>query len=237
VLTGGAFRFDEAVASAFGWWAGAGLDVRVGETPTDWLAPPPAPPALEAAMPVAAALPADLAGFQAFLATGAYLPDAPPVRRRVAPEGVAGAALMIVTDMPDEADLRAGRLLDAEAKLFDAMLRAMGTTREAVYLASVSPARLTGGRLGDVAEPLAALMRAHVSLVRPRAILVFGEEASKALLGVDRAAAGRALRAVNHDEGTTPAIATMHPRNLRRSPAVKAEAWRAMRLLLGELAK
>lgn len=238
MLSGGGHRFGDEVASAFAWWAEAGLHTFVTDAPTDWLAPAAPPPsAPAAAVPAASALPDDLAAFQALLASGDYLTGAPPARRRIAPTGNAGGALMVVTDMPDDADLRAGRLLATETALFDAMLRAMGTDRERIYLTPLSPARLTGGRLGEAAAPLATLMRRHIALVRPRALLLFGNETSRALLALDRAAAGGALRGFNHDGGTVTAIATIHPRNLRRSPALKADAWAAMRLLLGELAQ
>lgn len=232
MLNGGAHRFRDEVASLIGWWAEAGVSTFVGETPCDWLAPPPTPVSTPAAAD-AAPPPADLAAFVAHLAEGPYLADAPPPSRRIAPEGPAGARLMIVTDMPDEADLRARRLLSAEAALFDAMLKAMGLARADVYLAPLSPARITGGRLGRAAAPLAALMRAHLALARPHALLLLGDETCRALLGD----AGTGLRSLNHDGGTVAAIATIHPRQLVRRPPLKAEAWRAMRLLLGELAR
>jgi DNA polymerase len=238
VLDGGAQRYRDEIASLIGWWAEAGVTSFVDEAPRNWLAPPPPKPALAAAtQPAAAPPPADLAAFRAMLATGAYLPAAPPPQRRVAPEGEAGARLMIVTDMPDEADLRGRRLLCAEAALFDAMLAAMGLTRAAVYLAPLSPGRITGGRIGAAAEGLAALMRAHIGLVRPSALLLFGEETCRAMMGVERAEACAALRLVNYDGGTVAAIATIHPRILVRRPACKADAWAAMRQILGVLAQ
>ena len=236
MLNGGAHRFRDSIASAFGWWADAGVDVAVAETPRDWLAPPSVAKPVAPSGP-AAVLPDDLAAFIELLVRGDYLPDAPPPRRRVAPEGRAGARLMIVADMPDEADLAAGRLLSADAVLFDAMLAAMGTSRDAVYLAPLSPARIVGGRLGGATEPLAALMRRHVALVRPSALILLGDGTSRALLGVGRAEGARALGTLNHDGGTVAAIAIAHPRHLKTQPALKREAWGAMRRVIGELAQ
>ncbi|WP_419827259.1 uracil-DNA glycosylase [Sphingomonas sp.] len=236
MLNGGAQRYRDEIASLIGWWAEAGVTSFADENRRDWLAPP-APKVAPSQAPPAAAPPADLAAFRAMLASNAYLPGAPPPQRRVAAEGEAGARLMIVTDMPDEADLRARRLLSAESALFDAMLAAMGLTRASVYLAPLSPGRITGGRIGAAADGLAALMRAHIGLARPSALLLFGEETCRALMGVERAEACATLRSVNYDGGTVAAIATIHPRILVRRPACKADAWAAMRQILGVLAQ
>ncbi len=232
MLTGGSHRFGDAIASALGWWADAGVDAAISEQPCDWLAPAAARPAVVARTPAARALPGDLAAFRDLLATGDYVAAAPPPRRRIAPAGDADAALAVVADMPDEADLEAARLLTAEAALFDAMLAAMGTARDAIYLAPLSPARIIGGKIGGAAAPLAALMRAHLAFVRPKALLVLGDEAARAM-GLERGV----LRNLNHDGGTVAAIAIVHPRILRRTPACKAEAWAAMRQLIGVLAR
>ncbi|HEY0271070.1 MAG TPA: uracil-DNA glycosylase family protein, partial [Sphingomonas sp.] len=171
------------------------------------------------------------------LAEQEYLPGAPPPRRRVASFGDPAAGLMIIADMPDATDLEPRSLLGGEcARLFDAMLATLGRTRETVYAAPLSPARLTGGRIGaDMMAPLAGLMRHHVALVRPRVVLLMGEDTCRALLGLGRAEASGGLRPLNHDGGMIPAMAIPHPRTLRQHPAAKADAWRGMRRLTGEL--
>jgi DNA polymerase len=240
MLNGGQHRFRDVIASAIGWWAEAGLDMLADEQPRDWLAPParpaPAQPAadLPAAAVTAAALPDGLEALHALLATGDYAPQPAPPGRRIAPSGPPGAALMIVADMPDADD--AGTLFAGEtARLFDAMLAAMGLDRAGLYLAPFSPARAAGRIAPDQGEALAALMRRHVMLAAPKALMIFGDEPARWLIGPEALQNRGGLREVNHDGGTVPAIATFHPRHLRRMPALKASAWADMRLLLGVL--
>lgn len=243
------------IASAIGWWADAGVDTAVSETPRDWLSDPlPAPARPQPALPVSpaavpgaaeapsppspAALPNDLAALHALLATGAYVPGAAPPGRRVGPSGDPTAGLMIVADMPDAPDFEAGHLLSGETqRLFDAMLAAMGRSRDSIYLAPLSPARIPGGRIdGPHAAALIALMRRHIALARPKAVMLLGDETCRALLGIERGQARGGLRQLNHDGGTVPAIAIVHPRFLRQHPAAKADAWADMRRLIGECA-
>ena len=239
MLGGGQNRLGDAIASALGWWIEAGVDTSIAEMPRNWLASPVCPAGPVAAVTAKpAALPDDLAGFRAFLAERDYLPGAPPPSRRAAPFGDPDAGLMIIADMPDPADLASRRLFGGDcARLFDAMLAALGRTRETVYVAPLSPARIAGGRIAaDIAEPLARLMRHHISLVRPRALMLMGGAACRALSGLGRAEARGDLRPVNHDGGTVPAVIIPHPRALRQHPAAKADAWREMRRLAGVLA-
>jgi uracil-DNA glycosylase len=239
VLNGGDHRFRDMIASTLDWWASAGVDTQIAESPRDWLAPPARP--LQSIAPVSApaaiaALPEDLATFHAMLADGAYVPGAASPRLRVAPNGDPASGLMIIVDMPETDDTRGGPLFSGTtAKLFDAMLVAIGRARNSVYVAPLSPVRLHGGRI-DAPEPLAALMRRHIALVRPRAVILFGDETCRALLGVERGQARGSLRSLNHDGGIVPAIATVHPRHMRKHPVCKAEAWADIRLLIGELA-
>jgi len=241
MLNGGQHRFRDVIASAVGWWAEAGLDTLADEQPRDWLAPParPAPAQPAAAHPApaappaaAAALPGGLDALHALLATGDYMPQPAPPGRRIAPSGTPGAALMIIADMPDADD--AGTLFAGEtAKLFDAMLAAMGLDRAGLYLAPFSPARAAGRIAPDQGEALATLMRRHISFAAPKALMLFGDEPARWLIGPEALQNRGGLREVNHDGGTVPAIATFHPRHLRRMPALKASAWTDMRLLLG----
>jgi uracil-DNA glycosylase len=234
MLSGGEHRFRDVVASALGWWAEAGLDTLADEQPRNWLAPParPARMAEAVAEPVAASLPNGLEALHALLATGDYAPQPAPPGRRIAPSGTPGSALMIVADMPDADD--AGTLFTGEtARLFDAMLAAMGLDRERIYLAPFSPARAAGRVAPEQGEALAALMRRHVALAAPRVLMIFGDEPARWLIGPETLQNRGGLRSFNHDGGTLPAIATFHPRHLRRMPALKAGAWADMRLLLG----
>ncbi len=243
MLNGGQIRLDDAIASTLGWWVEAGVDTAVAETPRNWLAAPakPAAPVTtpKPTAPAATALPDDLAAFQHFLATQDYMPGAAPPRRRLPPFGDPAAGLMIVTDMPDAADLETRALLGGEcARLFDAMLAALGRARETVYVAPLSPARLTGGRIdAESGTALARLMRHHMTLARPRALMLMGEETCRVLLGMSRAEARGDLRPLNHGGGMVPAMVIPHPRTLRQHPAAKADAWREMRRLIGVLAR
>lgn len=242
MLNGGQHRFRDVIASAIGWWAEAGLDTIADEQPRDWLAAParvarptegPAPAVSTPAAAVpAAVIPDNLDALRTLLATGDYAPQSAPPSRRIAPSGTPGAALMIVADIPD-ADDAAALFTGETGRLFDAILAAIGVDRERIYLAPFSPARSAGRIAPDQGEALAALMRRHVSLASPKALMVFGDEPARWLFGPEALQNRGGLREFNHDGGTVPAIATFHPRHLRRMPALKASAWADMRLLLG----
>jgi DNA polymerase len=242
MLSGGQHQFRDIVASAMGWWLDAGVDTPIDEHERDWLAVPakPAAPVSPASTTVstpAAALPNDLATLQTFLATGPYVPMAPPPARRVAPTGDPASGLMIVADMPEAGDADAGRLFAGEtARLFEAMLGAMGRDRDSVYLAPLSPARLSGRGMDPATiESLVALMRRHIALARPRGVMLLGEASARLLL--DGATPGqRGLLSLHHDAAIIPAIALTSPRMMRLRPALKAAAWADMRQLIGVLA-
>lgn len=249
MLNGGQHGLRDVVASALGWWADAGVDTLAGEDVRDWLVTP-VRPAVAASPAVAAApsapsaisatseLPTDLPGLLALLASGDYAPRPAPPPLRVAPSGDPASALMIVTDMPEAGDERGGLFSGETAALYDAMLTAIGLDRTGVYCTPLSPARFSGGRIDDRhADPLARILRRHVALAAPKALLLFGDEAVRVLLGPDALAKRGGIRFLNHDGGEIPAIAITHPRTLRRAPAAKAAAWRDMRLLIGELAR
>lgn len=247
MLNGGDHRFRDVIASALGWWADAGVDALADDATRDWLAPPQprmemlattpiAPASAPVAAPEAAGLPDTIEALHALLATGDYMPNAAPPGRRVGPAGTPGAELMIVADMPDPGDGEAGHLFGAETgRLFDAMLAAMGRDRARIYYAPLSPARIAGRIDERQGEALTRLMRRHIALAKPRALILFGDETARWLLGPDALNERGGLRSVEHDEGHVPAIATFHPRHLRRMPALKGAAWADMRLLLGVL--
>ena len=231
----------DAAASLLAWWNEAGVDVALDEAPRNWLRPAPraeptGPTAAPQAAP-AAAPPGQLDLFQAWLASSDALPWAAPAAPRVCPAGDPAAGLMIVTDMPTGEDCKAGVLISGEAgRLFERMLAAIGRSRETIYLAALSCLRSPDGRFStEGAKQCATLARHHAGLVMPRALLIFGDAASKALLGLPLVQARGRWHEVQTQGGAIKATVTLPPSFLLAQPAAKAHAWADLQLVMREL--
>ncbi len=228
----------DAALSALDWWQLAGVDVTVDDAPRDWLAKPA--PSQPIAPPVgsiagSAAPPADLAAVHRALAA---LDVAGAGDERLMPEGDVASGLMLLVDMPEADDASEGKLLTgATGRLLDRMLGAIGRDRASIYLATLLPARPAGGQVDAAAiAPAIALAEPHVALAAPRALLLCGDGACRALLGAGMLASRGRIHHLNLDGVIVPAVATFHPCRLLEHPMQKAGAWQDLRLLLGELA-
>ena len=226
----------EAAASVLQWWADAGVDVMIDEAPRDWLRPkskaPPAPAA--SAVPPQERLPDQLELFRGYLRDSTSLPFASPTARRVCPAGDPAAGLMILTDMPAAEDCTTGTLLSGDVgKLFDRMLAAIGRDRQSIYLASLSCLRSPDGRFNtESASQCTTLARHHVGLAAPRALLLFGDACSKALLGLPMAQARGRWHEVATHAGPVKTLVTLPPSFLLNQPAYKAHAWADLQMLM-----
>jgi len=232
----------EAEHSALGWWVDAGVDVIVGDEPRDWLRAGPSPAPLEtkafepSAVPAAPdeELPGQLDLFQEWLRSSDRVPNHSPSAPRVCPTGDPAAGLMIMIDMPSAEDCAAGTLLSGEVgRLFDRMLAAIGRDRSTVYFAALSCLRSADGRLtGEPEKQCALLARHHIGLAAPRALLLFGDGAAKALLGLPVARARGRWHEVATHAGPVRTIATISPRQLLAHPAQKGHAWADLQMLM-----
>jgi DNA polymerase len=223
------------VASALQWWADAGVDVMIDEAPRDWLRPKSKPaPAAAPVKPPSEALPDQLELFQAWLRDHQELPYASPGARRICPSGDPASGLMMLTDMPAAEDCSAGTLLSGAAgQLFDRMLAAIGRDRSSIYLASLSCLRSPDGRFsGEAAGQCAALARHHIGLAAPKALLLFGDAPSKALLGMAMSQARGRWHEVATHAGPIRTIVTLPPDFLLKQPSAKAHAWADLQLLM-----
>lgn len=227
----------ELEASALAWWNEAGVDTLVAEEPRDWLKPKPvaAAPAIaepEAMAAPAAAMPDTIDAFQAWLAT-APLPF-PTVGARLAPAGDPFAGLMVMIDMP-AAD---GGWFDGEAgPLVDNMLKAMnGLSRERIYLATLSPARTVSRLDAAPMAYLAGLARHHVGLAAPRALLLFGDQCSQALLGAGVATSRGRWHELETPGGSFATMATLRPEQLVDRPNLKGSVWKDLQIVMERLA-
>src|SRR3954470_4059364 len=235
----GDFPAAGAAASVLRWWSDAGVDVLLDEAPRDWLRPRPSPlPAQEAPLEVKGDSPPEQLGlFRAWLAESATLPYAAPAAPRVCPSGDPESDLMILTDMPSSEDCTAGTLISGEAgRLFDRMLAAIGRSRDTIYLAALSCLRSPDGRFNtEGARSCAALARHHAGLVQPKALLIFGDAASKALLGLPLAQARGKWHDLPTHAGPVRALVPLPPSYLLNQPAAKAHAWADLQLLIEEV--
>jgi uracil-DNA glycosylase len=223
-------------ASVLQWWSDAGVDILVEEDPRDWLRPQakaPEPAAAISSLPDNA-LPGQLDLFHAYLRDSPSLAFASPSAPRVCPSGDPASDLMIMTDMPSDADCAAGTLISGEAGgLFDRMLAAIGRDRNSIYLASLSCLRSPGGGFaGESALQCATLARHHIGLAQPRALLLFGDACSKALLGLPMAQARGRWHEVQVYGGSVRALVTLPPSYLLDQPAAKRHAWADLQMLM-----
>ncbi|WHO37143.1 uracil-DNA glycosylase family protein [Sphingobium sp. AP49] len=223
------------------WWALAGVDGAVAEAPVNWLrlASARSPGLAGAAAPIAPPAPdkpRTLDAFLSWLATDSAQPERRWPGQPILPTGPARAPLMVITDMPDLADAGAGTLFaDRAGVLFDAMLRAIGLSRDAIALASLFTVRPPGGMVeaSDLAT-VADRMRLHVHLAAPHRLLLLGDRTIRALLPTGSVPDTSGLHPFNHDGGIVSAVATFHPRLLLTQPAAKIECWHALQSLIEE---
>ncbi len=153
-------------------------------------------------------------------------------RQAVFARGREDATLMVIGEAPSAEDDLAGEpFTGSTGRLLDRMLAAAGFTDRAFITNTVfwRPGTTPNPSTQDCAACAPFLARA-VDLVAPRAILLLGAAAAKALLARDEpimALRGRWLEHVSPtDARSTPALATLHPAFLLTQPTAKAMAWR-----------
>lgn len=218
--------------------------------------PSPALPAPRPAAPVLTLAPAPAASRAAALATGAGSLealreaiasfDASPLRETatnlVFSDGVPGAPTMLIGEAPGGDEDRLGRpFVGVSGQLLDRMLASIGLSRESnCYITNILPWRPPGNRTPTDAEILLFLpfVLRHIALARPQRLVLLGGVSAKALLrakeGITRLR-GRWRQVTLEDGATLPALATLHPAYLLRTPAAKRDAWADLLLLSSSL--
>lgn len=142
------------------------------------------------------------------------------------------ARLMVIGEAPGaEEDRRGEPFVGRAGKLLDEMLRAIGLSREVVYITNVVKSRPPNNRDPRPDEVVACepYLRRQLELVSPYLILALGRIAAQYLLKSTQPL-GR-LRGQWHGYGphSTPLRVTYHPAYLLRSPADKHKAWQDLK--------
>ena len=229
----------EQLAAAHDWWLEAGVDSQFADEPRNWLERPPekpaeAPPAAVPVKPAEPVLPPfggppeswpqALAEFAPWWLASDQL-DTGGSGPRVAPRGAAGAELMVLVPMPEDADQ--DRLLSGkQGQLIGNMLKAMGVGDDAAYLASALPRLAHHPDWQALADrQLGQVVAHHVNLAAPKRLLILGR-AVLPLFGHDSAQAGQKPRRIEVQGCGVPALASFGPEALLQTPRFRAGLWR-----------
>jgi uracil-DNA glycosylase len=158
------------------------------------------------------------------------------------------AELMFVGEGPGaDEDEQGEPFVGRAGQLLNNMIKAMGITREEVYIANIVKCRPPGNRTPereecDTCSPF--LMR-QIAVVKPKVVVALGATAAKTLLAMnssmvqlrgrfyDFRPAGVRSNDPNWD-GCKLAV-TYHPAFLLRNPRQKGEAWKDLQMVMKEL--
>jgi uracil-DNA glycosylase family 4 len=243
----GQLATSRMVESLTGWWELAGVDAAVGEMPVDWLVidakaeavevPVVSPMVAKDISPSTPAKPAidwpsDIETLKAMIASGASLPGNRFGTSFVAPVGPAHCDVMVISDLPDQDELRAGILGSAATgALLTRMLAAVGLDLANCYWTALATTIPPTGEVPENAlKELADFSRHQIGLARPTSLILLGSSACKALLGEELMKARAELRNINHDGSNMTVLTTFHPRTLIARPAMKAQAWKDLQM-------
>ena len=156
-------------------------------------------------------------------------------------EGDPHASLVFVGEAPGAEEDRVGRpFVGAAGKKLDDILRAMGFSRESVYICNVLKARPPGNRapLPDEVALSSPWLSAQLRLIRPNVIVSLGGPASKLILQTDVGITrlrGRWGEWKDPDsELTIPVMPTFHPAYLLRvyTEEVRRQVWQDMQAVM-----
>jgi DNA polymerase len=145
--------------------------------------------------------------------------------------GDQNADWMIIGEAPGaEEDRRGEPFVGRAGKLLDEMLRAIGQSRDTVFIANILKCRPPNNRDPKPSEAAACrhFLERQIGLVQPKILLAVGKIAAQNLLGSDDPV-GR-MREKVHNFNGIPLIVTYHPAYLLRSPSQKRKSWSDLRL-------
>jgi uracil-DNA glycosylase len=153
--------------------------------------------------------------------------------------GRRNASLLVVGEAPGEEEDRQGEpFVGPAGRLLNAMLRAIGLSREEVFIANILKCRPPRNRdpSPEEADACSSFLDRQIAMIEPRAMLAVGRISAQRLLATEQPV-GK-LRGVVHRYGDTaiPLVVTYHPAYLLRTPSAKAKSWQDLCMLMPLLA-
>lgn len=140
---------------------------------------------------------------------------------------------LIIGEAPGaEEDRRGEPFVGRAGRLLNAMLRAIGLSREQVYITNILKCRPPGNRDPRPEEVAlcSSYLAAQVNMIAPRIILALGRIAAQNLLGLSTPIGKMRGQRYTYGESAIPVVVTYHPAYLLRSPQEKRKTWQDLLL-------
>ncbi len=150
--------------------------------------------------------------------------------------GNPNADLMFIGEAPGaDEDLQGEPFVGRSGQLLTNMIKAMGLSREEVYIANIIKCRPPGNRAPerDECATCSPFLMRQIEAVKPKAIVALGAVAAKTLLAIN--APMIELRGRWFDFRGTKLAVTYHPAFLLRDPRQKKETWKDLQMVMKEL--
>lgn len=148
-------------------------------------------------------------------------------------DGNPAAEIMLIGEAPGRDEDREGKpFVGVSGQLLDKMLHCIGLTRDGFYITNGVYWRPPGNRKpndGEIAVCRPFLDR-QIALIAPKILVLIGDKAARGLAGVTTGITRSRGQWYDVKIGThtIPALATLHPAYLLRTPAAKKQAWQDM---------
>jgi uracil-DNA glycosylase len=146
------------------------------------------------------------------------------------------AELMFIGEAPGaDEDIQGEPFVGRAGQLLNNMIKAMGLSREQIYIANIIKCRPPGNRTPerDECETCSPFLMRQIAAIKPKAIVALGAVAAKTLLAMN--ASMMDLRGKWYDFRGTKLAVTYHPAFLLRDPRQKKEAWKDLQMVMKEL--
>ena len=151
-------------------------------------------------------------------------------------QGSPTADLMFIGEAPGrEEDLRSEAFVGAAGQLLTKMLKAMGLSREEVYIANIIKCRPPRNRdpAPDEIAACEVFLKQQIDAIDPGVIVTLGAFAARTLLQRDTGITR--LRGRFHAYHDVPLMPTFHPAYLLRNPEAKRPTWNDLQMVMAEM--
>lgn len=138
------------------------------------------------------------------------------------------AKLMIIGEAPGFYEDQQGKpFVGCAGQLLTAMIKAMGYTRDEVYIANILKCRPPNNRDPNAEEVATCtpFLQQQIALLQPQLLLAVGRIAAHYLLDTKKTLESLRNKIHTFGERQTPLIITYHPAYLLRNPADKRKAY------------